>query len=193
MNSTRPEAEIEYSRGQAPSEGRLPRRARVLGRRTHRLQIALLTGGLHGAALLLGAEFAPLLQVRSSASGRVVKTVATGAHHSYALLPVALLAAGLAYAIWQSRSRLALLATALLGLLALVIALLGDLPDARASGLIGTATTRLATASSSPSVGLYLETLGAFVLLIIATGGLLLTPPQSPRRPARAVRRTSAS
>ena len=67
------------------------------------------------------------------------------------------------------------------------------IPDAQASGLIGTATTRLATASSSPSVGLYLETLGAFVLLIIATGGLLLTPPQSPRRPARAVRRTSAS
>src|SRR2546429_5244666 len=155
MNGTRPEAEIKYSRAQGASGAALPRRAAVLGRRRHRLRLVVLTGGLLGAALLLVAEFAPLLQVHSSASDRVVKTVATGVHHSYALLPVALLAAGLACVIWRTRSRLALLASALLGLLALVIALLGDLPDAQASGLIGTATTRLATASSSPRVGLY--------------------------------------
>ena len=117
---TRPEAEIKYSRAQGASGAALPRRAAVLGRRRHRLRLVVLTGGLLGAALLLVAEFAPLLQVHSSASDRVVKTVATGVHHSYALLPVALLAAGLACVIWRTRSRLALLASALLGLLALV-------------------------------------------------------------------------
>ncbi|HEY3728020.1 MAG TPA: hypothetical protein VGL51_12650 [Solirubrobacteraceae bacterium] len=153
--------------------------------------MALLIGGLAGAALLLVAEFTPLLKVHSSAGNHVIKTVATGAHHSYALVPVALLAAGLAYGVWETRSRLALLATGLLGLLALLIALLGDLPDAQATGLVGSATTRFAAASSSPSIGLYLETLGAIVLLITAASGLLLLePPPARRKPPR---RASAS
>jgi hypothetical protein len=152
----------------------------------------LLVGGLAGAGLLLVAEFTPLLHVHSSAGNQVIKTVGTGPHHSYALVPVALLAAALAYGVWETRSRLALMATGLLGLLALLIALLGDLPDAQASGLVGSATTRFATASSSPSIGLYLETLGAVVLLITAASGLLLLEPPAPtaRRPSR---RPSAS
>jgi hypothetical protein len=93
---------------------------------------------------------------------------------------VALLAAALAYGVWLTGNRLALVATGLLGLLALLIALLGDLPDAQASGLIGSAATHFYTASSSPSTGLYLETLGAIILLISAGGGLLLieAPPR---------------
>jgi hypothetical protein len=149
---------------------------------------------LIGAALLLVAEFTPLLKVRSSASSHVIQTVSTGSHHTYALVPVALLAAALAYGIWQTRSRLALLATGVLGLLALLIALLGDLPDAQASGLIGNATTKFATATSSPSIGLYLETLGAVILLVTAAAGLLLlAAPERPRRQPRQAATRSVS
>jgi hypothetical protein len=149
--------------------------------------------------VLLIAEFTPLLHVHSSAIHNV-KTVSTGAHHSYALIPVALLAAALAYAFWRTRSRQALIATGVLGLVTLLIALLGDLPDAQANGLVGSATTGFATATSTPSIGLYLETLGAVILLITAAAGLLLVPA-APRgeeetgagRPPRAPLKRSAS
>jgi len=73
--------------------------------------------------------------------------------------------------------QLALLALGVLGLAALLIALVGDLPDAQASGLILGPSGRYALASSSPGVGFYLETLGAVILLIAAGAGLLLTAP----------------
>jgi hypothetical protein len=139
--------------------------------------------------LLLVAEFTPLLHVRSGAGGHVIDTISTGSHQAYALAPVAVLAIVFALGIWQTRSRLALLATGLLGVLSLLIALLGDLPDAQASGLIGSATTHFSTASSSPAIGLYLETLGAVLLLFTAVSGLLLLPgperPANRRRPPR--------
>lgn len=183
MNATRPEADTEYSRAPGAPGGDSARLHGVGSGRQRLLRIAILGGGLAGALLLLVAEFTPLLHVRTSVSDQVVKTVSTGAHHSYALVPIAVLAAALAVAIWQTRSRQALVATGALGLVALAIALLGDLPDAQATGLVGSATTRFATASSSPSVGLYLETLGAFVLLITAAAGLLLLPaPPGTRR-----------
>ena len=141
------------------------------------MKLAVLVGAGVGAGLLALAEFMPLLKVRSSASRGVIDTVSTGAHDSYALVPIALLAGVLAYAIWRTGSRLALIATALLGVLVLLIALLGDLPDAQATGLVGSASTHFAIASSSPAAGLYLETLGAIVLLITAMGGLLLGAP----------------
>jgi hypothetical protein len=72
-----------------------------------------------------------------------------------------------------------------LGVVALLIALLGDLPDAQASGLVGSAATRFTTASSTPSAGLYLETLGAVVLVISAGAGLLLLPGPARRIRAR--------
>ena len=191
MNATRPEADTKYSRAPEASSGDSARVGGPTSGRERLLRIGVLTGGLAGALLLLVAEFTPLLHVHSSASKEVIKTVSTGAHHSYALVPVALLAAALAVGIWRTRSRQALVATGFLGLVVLGIALLGDLPDAQASGLIGSATTRFVTASSSPSIGLYLETLGAFVLLITAAAGLLLLPgppraPRSGRRPRTA-------
>ena len=66
------------------------------------------------------------------------------------------------------------LAREALGLIALVIALVGDLPDARASGLVGSSATRFLEARSSPAVGLYLETLGAVLLLLASGLGLLM-------------------
>ncbi|MGI8506595.1 MAG: hypothetical protein ACR2MK_07260 [Solirubrobacteraceae bacterium] len=187
MNATRPEAETEYSRGQQASGGRLGvpdrRRRSGPGGPPGAVRIGVLGAGLIGSALLLVAEFTPLLQVHSSASAVAIQTVQTGTHHSYALIPVGMLGLLLSYAVWRTRSRLALLAIGVLGLLALLVALLGDLPDAQASGLVGSSATHFATASSTPSVGLYLETLGAIVLLMTAGAGLLLLAPPEGARP----------
>ena len=91
----------------------------------------------------------------------------------FALLEL-LLAGFFALVFWRLGSRPALLAVGALGVISLLIALFGDLPDAHASGLVGTATTHYEQASASPSAGLYLETLGAVLLMITCGCGFLL-------------------
>jgi hypothetical protein len=187
MNRSRPEADTEYSsrdtasprarRGPAEDpETRWQRRFTA-----HRNTVLAL--GLGGAALLVIAEFTPLLHVHSSSQIHIATTVTAGSNHSYALVPLALLAAGLAINVWRSGSRLSLLATGLLGLVAIGIALLGDLPDAHSTGLVGTPSTGLSTATSSPAIGLYLETGAAALLLLSAAAGMLLEPVPDPRPP----------
>jgi hypothetical protein len=177
LDVTRPEAETEYSRGDEASGGALGSHSRGPTGLSRPVAIGVLTGGLAGAALLLIAEFTSLLSVHSGLHATAVSTVQTGSHNSYALIPIALLAALLSLAAWRAHNALVLLALGVLGLAALLIALVGDLPDAQASGLILGASGRYALASSSPEVGFYLETLGAVILLISAGAGLLLTAP----------------
>jgi hypothetical protein len=177
LDVTRPEAETEYSRGNEASGGALGSHSGGPGGLSQPVAIGVLTGGLAGAALLLIAEFTSLLSVHSALHATAVRTVQTGSHNSYALLPIALLAALLSLAAWRAHNPLALLALGVLGLAALLIALVGDLPDAQASGLLVGPSGRYALASSTPAVGFYLETLGAVILLISAGAGLLLTAP----------------
>jgi hypothetical protein len=193
MKTSRPEAESEYSRGPQASNPDLPGPdggrggGSEGGSRTVRR--ALLVGGLAGSLLLLVAEFTPLFAIHTSSSHTAIRTVQTGSHHSYALIPIAILTIVLTLEVWRNGSRLALLATGVLAIVALLIALLGDLPDAHATGLVGSLASGLKVASASPSAGLYLETLGAVVLLITAAAGLLLeTQPRllAPRRRVRA-------
>jgi hypothetical protein len=142
-----------------------------------------LAGGLVGALILLVAEFTTLFTIHTAAATAPVRSVTTGSHHTYALIPIALLVALLAYGVWSAGSRPALLAIGILGVISLLIALLGDLPDAHASGLLGSSATHFSAASATPSAGLYLETLGSVVLLITSVCGfLLLGPPARDRR-----------
>ncbi len=182
MNPARPEADTEYSRaGGTPGGDSGSSRAPSSALRS-RVATAVAGVGALGAALLVVAEFTPLLTVRSSASNRVIDTVSTGSHHSYALLPIAVLAGLMIWLAWRAENWLALAATGALGVIALLIALLGDLPDAQAGGLIGSPARGFAFASATPAPGLYLETLGAIVLLISAGIGLLLGGSRQPGR-----------
>jgi hypothetical protein len=139
-----------------------------------------------GALLLFVAEFTTLFEIRTSAASAPVQSVGTGSHHTYALVPIALLAAVLAIAVITLGSRPALLAIGVLGVIALLISLLGDLPDAHASGLIGTSATHYASAGASPTAGFYMETLGAVLLVIASVSGFLVTAPARTARPGPA-------
>jgi hypothetical protein len=190
--SATPGAKSEYSRGSGPSGGDFGGPGGgsepPFGRRTALVDRGssgpILAGALIAALLLIVAEFTSLYEVHIATSGIPIKTVSGGTNHSYAMLLVGLVAAGLGVAVWQTGSRPALLALGVLGVVALLIALLGDLPDAQATGLAGSAAKGYVNASSTPSAGLYLETLGAVIL--IATCGLgfmiLGTPAPRPRR-----------
>jgi hypothetical protein len=183
-----PETNSEYSRGSGAS-GRLllPRwqgsapSAPAGPEAAGRVSAALAIGALLGALLVILAQFTALYHLHSASSAAVVKTVGTGSNHAWAPIPLALAASALAYAVYRQPSRTALAGLAALGIATLLIALIGDLPDAQSSGLIGSSGIGYVQASASPSAGLYIETLGAVVLLIAGGLGLLmLTPPKRP-------------
>ncbi len=202
LNATPPEANTEYSRGPGLFRGGFRRLGEVSSGSDRaawggggRIAGGILVGGLLGALLLLVAEFTTLFEVRTQGTSAGVRSVATGSHHSFAMVPIALLAAFMALGAWRGQSRPALLAIGVLSVIALLISLLGDLPDAQATGLVAARAGRYVNAVSQPSVGLYLETLGATVLLITCVGGFLLlgSPPGASRRdaPRGALRRRS--
>ena len=181
--SATPGARSEYSRGSSGSSGpsgpsgdgsaggsrgagRRVARAREPGRGLVR------AGALLGALLLVVAEFTTLYR-EHVAGGTVIGTVSTGSPHAYAMIPIALLGAFLGYAVWRAGSRSALVLLGAVGAVALLIGLLGDLPDARAHGIRRTATGNYVQASDTPSAGLYMETLGAVILIATCGSGLL--------------------
>jgi hypothetical protein len=172
MNAT-PEAKAKYSRDTGDSR-RSARRLRAPRRQLPpAVGFAVLASGFLAAGLLIVSEFAQLYSVHTSSSRAALQTVTVHAHNSFAMVPIAVLAAVLTWGATRDGSPPALLAIGLLGVIALLIALIGDLPDAQSSGIVLRGGQYLA-ASSSPSLGLYLETLGAVLLMVTSGAGLLL-------------------
>ncbi len=134
-------------------------------------------GAVLGAIALVVAELLPLYTLHIITTQVPAGSVGTGSHDSWALVPVAVLAAVLGLGPGRRLQRPALLALAALGVIVLVIALAVDLPDTTAHGLIHGNLL----AATTTGAGLYVETLGAVVLLLSAGGGLLAsgvgTPP----------------
>jgi hypothetical protein len=176
MNAPAPEAENEYSN----SSGTPGRRSAGRLRWSDGGSWPITAVGLIGAALLIAAEFRPLYIVHVTTYGAGTTSVSTGSHDSFALVPIALLAAGLALIGARQRTLAADAALAGLGVLVLLITLIGDLPDTHARGI----ATGPAFASTTAGAGLYLETLGA-VLLLGAGGAGVLTAVWARRPPRR--------
>jgi hypothetical protein len=190
-----PEAQSEYSRGNGAFR-------RVLSRRQTRssaprsagvdapagARTALALGALAGVLLIVVSQFTALYHLHSATSSAAIRTIDTGPNHAWAPIPLAIVAAALAYGVYRHGNRAAVLGLAALGIAMLLIALLGDLADAHSSGLIGSSAGGYVQATSSPSAGLYMETLGAVVLLVTGGVGFLMLAPQRPAvaRPAGA-------
>jgi hypothetical protein len=188
--TTPPEANPEYSRGDRGSRGGQPRSrsgsggargARGDRGRTTRLDGFLILAALGSCALLIAAEPLTLYAVRVAGRPAATRVLSSGDHHGYALVPIALLGAALSAGILGRRGRAATIATGVLALSALLIILVADLPDARVTGLAGSAALGYFEATSRPGAGLYVETSGAVGLLLAAGLRLfLLTPWRTP-------------
>jgi hypothetical protein len=159
----------------------LPRSA--LPARRHLLPASVAVLAVAGAALLVAGEFSTLFRVQ--AISVVVKTVKTGPHHSYAQLLIVVAALAMAWGHLRTGRRPPLLALAALGAIALLIGIVGDLPDTHAAGVIG---DRFEAAKATPRAGLWLELSGGACLILAALVGLLLAPrrPAAPLRQGRA-------
>ncbi len=163
MSVSPPGAVAEYSKGPEDRGG------------LHQaLPAAIVGGAMFGALLLAIAEFTTLFTVETATLRTPVKSYSTGAHHGYALLPIAALTVLLAIAVWRSRGIWPLLAIGVLGAVAAVIALAVDLPAAQSSGVVGSFAKGLLEANTVPQTGLYMETLGAAVLIVVSGAGSLL-------------------
>jgi hypothetical protein len=143
------------------------------GSRAYGLGSLLFAGGVTGSLILAVSQFLTLFHTHVASRHAAVDTVTVGSAHSYAILPIALLAIFMAYGVWSAGSRPALLAVGLLGLIALLISLIRDLPDANKSGL-RTIAQHYVLAANAPAIGLYMETLGAMILLIVSVSGFIL-------------------
>ncbi len=172
-----PEAKTQYSRASGAFRGLFAGDDRV-GTAGHETpagaHAAIALGALLGALLILVSQFTALYHVHSTASSAAIKTVGTGANHAWAGIPLALVAAALACAVYRYGNRAALAGLIALGIATLLIALLRDLPPTHATGLVGSTATGYTRAISTRSAGLYMETLGAVVLLISGGVGLLM-------------------
>ena len=139
-----------------------------------------------GACLLL-ATFSTLIEIRVGTTTNIPDqdTHLSGwDRHGPALLVIAAFA-GVMIAGALRGARPAMAAIAVLGLVALLIAVVGDVPDLDKTGFIGQVYE---DAAAGPKAGFYLETLGGVLLLV--AGGLMLAVPA---RPARAPGRVGAA
>jgi hypothetical protein len=133
----------------------------------------ILIAVLLGAAVLIVAEFSTLCTLKAATRTSLPACGHAGAHHGYALIPMALLAVVLGFAALGGAGRYAVIALGLVGLVALLIGLLHDLPAAQQARNLIRVNGRYLTVASSPGTGMYLETLGAVILIITAGLGLL--------------------
>jgi hypothetical protein len=141
------------------------------------LRAAVVLVAAIGAILLLAAEFTTLYGVHVVGHASPTEVISGGSNNSYAMVPIALLAVGLGLAAIGGGGRWALAALGLVGLVALLIGLLGDLPDAQQSGKLVRWAGKNLLGGSSPGAGMYMETLGAVLLIVAAGLGLLFGEP----------------
>jgi hypothetical protein len=185
MSATPPEANTEYSRGQQGSSGASAPPRKPISVFAGTVSLAVLACGALGATLLVLSEFTHLYSIHIASQHAPVSSVTGGSHNSYAFVPIGVLAALLAVGGARERTRAPLLALVAIGVISLLIALIGDLPDAQAGGLLFRGG-HLVIAKASPEAGMYLESLGSIALVLAGGLGLLLGPPPprpEPRRP----------
>ena len=131
------------------------------------------------ACLLLAiAEFTRLYEVRAITV--VLDSSTGGAHHGYALLVIALVAAAMSFGAVVGGSRPAAFALVVLAAVALLVVLAIDLPDVDRTGL----SRDYERAEASPKTGFYLETAGAVLLLLGAVSIVVFGPRERPARRA---------
>jgi hypothetical protein len=133
------------------------------------VSFGVLAAGLAGAALLIAADLTTLVEIKVIT---VVKERLTGHdQHSWAMAILGVGAIPMAWGAARRQARPAMLGLILLGAVALLIALIGDLPDTRSTGVIG---QRYEEAAARAGPGFYLEVGGALLLLVAGVGGLVL-------------------
>ena len=162
-----------YSKGIGALRGAISRFGSGVAGAPDALRWGLALVGLVGAVLLVISEFTTVSQVK------VITVVLPGSaitgfdQNDGAMLILGVAALPMLLGAAMGVSRPAMAAVLLIGLIGLLIALIGDLPDVTRVGTI--LRQRYEDAKAEPQIGFYLETLGAVLLLIAGVAMLLVS------------------
>jgi hypothetical protein len=154
------------------------------------VRIALAIAALAGALCLIIATFSTIIEITVGTTSKIADrdTELSGwDRHSVSLLLIAVFALLMTAGALRG-ARPAMAAVAVAGIVVLLIALIGDLPDVHKTGVVGQLYDN---ARANPKIGYYLETLGG-ALLLLAGGGLLLLGAPAPEAPPRERRAAEA-
>jgi hypothetical protein len=161
----------QYSKGVSGLQAAFSRLASGIAAHPRALRGVLAALGLAGAVLLVISEFSTVTHVKAI-TVVLPNSERTGFdQNSGAMLILGLLAVPMLVGAALGPSRPAMVAVAAIGVIALLIALLGDLPDVTKTGTIF--RERYEDAKAQAQIGFTFEWLGG-VLLILSAGLLLL-------------------
>jgi hypothetical protein len=157
--------------------------------RSNGVRLALAAMAFAGVICLLLATFTTIIEIQVGTTTKIPghDTELSGwDRHGPALLIIAGFAALMIVGALRG-ARPAMMALAALGLVALLIAVVVDVPDLHKTGFVGEVYE---DAAAGPKAGFYLETLGA--VLVLASGVLMLLLPGAERPADRPARREDA-
>lgn len=118
-----------------------------------------------GAALLIASEFMTTFRL-DAAGGNTLQLLEAADRHNYAMLVIGLFAIGAVVLAIYAGSRPAAIAVAVVGVVALLVFLLVDLPDAGKAENINDPNLGLVPVEAKPEGGFWVELIGSLVLAV---------------------------
>jgi hypothetical protein len=140
----------------------------------------LLVFACAGAAAMLGAsQFTDIFHL-TPPGGEALQAISSKDQHSYAMLVLSIFALVLLVVTFSARDeqlrQVAAMAIAVCGLIALLIFLIGDLPDVNKIGTLDDPRQSFIDAEAKPVAGFWLELVGSLVLTVCGAALATMRP-----------------
>jgi hypothetical protein len=169
-------------------------------KRLPRTEILLVLACAGAAAMLGASQFTDIFHL-TPPGGEALQAISSKDQHGYATLVLAIFALVLILVTLGARdeqlSQVAAMAVAICGLIALLIFLIGDLPDVNKIGTLDDPRQSFIDAEAKPVAGFWLELVGSLVLTVCGAALATMRPgtargPDHERRRKPSVARTQA-
>jgi hypothetical protein len=153
-------------------------------KRLPRTEILLLLACAAAAAMLGASQFTDLFHL-TPPGGEALQAITSSDQHGYAMLVLAVFALLLIVVTMAARDeqlrQVAAMAVAICGLIALLIFLIGDLPDVNKIGTLDDPRQSFIDAEAKPVAGFWLELVGSLVLTVCGAALATMRPGAATR------------
>jgi hypothetical protein len=161
-------------------------------KRLPRTETLLVLACAGGAALLGASQFTDIFHL-TPPGGEALEAISSKDQHGYATLVLAIFALVLLLVSLGARDdqlrQVAAMAVAVCGLIALLIFLIGDLPDVNKVGTLDDPRQSFIDAEAKPVAGFWLELIGSLVLTVCGAALATMRPGAAPRHAGHERRR----
>jgi hypothetical protein len=165
-------------------------------KRLPRTEILLVFACAAAAAMLAASQFTDIFHL-TPPGGEALQSISSKDQHSYAMLVLAIFALILILVTLSARDdqlrQVAAMAIAVCGLIALLIFLIGDLPDVNKIGTLDDPRQSFIDAEAKPVAGFWLELAGSLVLTVCGAALATMRPGASRTRSSDHERRRKPS